>query len=103
MTGFPCCSRFWQHCFCPNVELLQVAAMRPRFVPLDGVEGEGKTATPAPDTFSGITQRRLQNGIRINYRWAQKSKGKGKKCTRVGLVMHACKAIDLSTTVLLII
>jgi hypothetical protein len=42
--------------------------MRPRFVPLDGVEGEGKTATPPPDAFSGITQRRLQNGIRVNYR-----------------------------------
>jgi len=49
-----------------EVEALQ-ARMQPRFVPLGG-EGAAGPANPPPDAFSGITQRRLSNGIRINYR-----------------------------------
>ncbi|KAG1670958.1 hypothetical protein FOA52_011393 [Chlamydomonas sp. UWO 241] len=53
------------------IEPADVVAMaeerRPSFVPLGG-EGAAGSATPEPDAFSGITQRRLSNGIRINYR-----------------------------------
>lgn len=49
-----------------EVEAL-VQQRRPHFVPLGG-EGASGSATPPADAFSGITQRRLSNGIRVNYR-----------------------------------
>lgn len=48
-----------------QVEAL-VAERRPAFVPLGG-EGATGSSTPPPDSFSGIVQRRLSNGVRINY------------------------------------
>ncbi|GAX77204.1 hypothetical protein CEUSTIGMA_g4650.t1 [Chlamydomonas eustigma] len=46
-----------------------VQQRRPAFVPLAG-EGAADAATPPTDSFSGVTQRRLSNGIRINYRYS---------------------------------
>ena len=43
-----------------------VALRQPRFIPLDGVDGE-KSATPAADPVTGIVTRRLSNGIVVNY------------------------------------
>jgi predicted Zn-dependent peptidase len=44
-----------------------VAERRPAFVPLDGPGGV-KATTPPVDAATGIVQRRLSNGIRVNYR-----------------------------------
>ncbi|KAK9810226.1 hypothetical protein WJX72_007002 [[Myrmecia] bisecta] len=40
---------------------------RPHFVPLGG-EGTAGPATPPPDPVTGIVQRRLSNGVRVNMR-----------------------------------
>ena len=48
-----------------EVEAL-VSQRRPHFVPLGG-EGAPGSSTPEPDAHSGIVQRRLSNGLRINY------------------------------------
>ena len=46
-----------------------VAERQPRFVP-PGPPGTslGSTPTPPPDAATGVVQRRLSNGIRVNYR-----------------------------------
>jgi hypothetical protein len=50
----------------PSRRQALLAERRPHYVGLDGsVTGD---ATPATDPSTGITQRRLSNGIRINYR-----------------------------------
>jgi predicted Zn-dependent peptidase len=43
-----------------------VAERRPAFVPIDGAPGGD--ATPPPDAATGVVQRRLANGVRVNYR-----------------------------------
>ena len=42
-----------------------LASRRPHFVPVPGREAEG--AFPAADPETGIVQRRLSNGVRVNY------------------------------------
>jgi hypothetical protein len=49
-------------------------AQAPRYVPLEGSAGD---ALPPTDGATGITQRRLSNGIRINYRWGPGGWGQG--------------------------
>lgn len=53
----------------PIAELeLKVATLQPHWVALDGQELQPGQALPVVDEFSGVVQRRLSNGMRINYR-----------------------------------
>jgi predicted Zn-dependent peptidase len=45
-----------------------VASVRPRYVMLDGSEPPAGWAPPPPDASSGVAQRRLSNGVRVNWR-----------------------------------
>ena len=50
----------------PEERVAELLAERvPAFVPLPGREADG--ATPLPDPATGIVQRRLSNGLRVNY------------------------------------
>eukprot|EP00887_Chlorella_sp_A99_P001378 scaffold8.g1378.t1 len=53
----------------PEAAAALVAEREPRFVP-PGQPGTslGESATPPPDAATGVVQRRLSNGIRVNYR-----------------------------------
>ncbi len=53
----------------PVVELeAKVSALQPHWVALDGQELPPGHAPQAADEVSGVVQRRLSNGMRINYR-----------------------------------
>jgi len=53
--------------------------LQPRFIPLDGELDQllsqppealqPQLCRPPTDPDTGITQRRLSNGLRVNYRW----------------------------------
>lgn len=53
----------------PAAELeVLLAERQPRFVPVDGEVSSSGETRPSPDPYSGISQRRLSNGIKVNYR-----------------------------------
>ncbi|KAL6754220.1 peptidase M16 inactive domain-containing protein [Haematococcus lacustris] len=56
-----------EHLIPPQVMDAKVAALQPAFVPLEGPGGQGP-CLPDPDPHSGVVQRRLQNGVRVNYK-----------------------------------
>ncbi|KAI8464353.1 MAG: LuxS/MPP-like metallohydrolase [Monoraphidium minutum] len=69
-----------------------LAAQQPRYVPLDGPGAAPGDALPPTDAATGITQRRLSNGIRINYRHTDNEPKSG----MLRLVMAGGRAVEPS-------